>query len=166
MLAIQDRRTVCQVPARARAAVRGVRPEGWRRARLTLPAGSAILRDVNRRLVALRNFLILAAVACLGLVWGEGLGASANALNQIFLVFFLAALVLIGYRYFRENSLKWLVITPLLRGIVIACAVGIVFLVVAGPAVLAGTISTAGVWALIAALGVVIVWIVYRSRRY
>ncbi len=121
---------------------------------------------MNRRLIAIRNFLILAAVASLGLVWGEGLGASANALNQIFLVFFLAALVLIGYRYFRENSLKWLVITPLLRGIVIACAVGIVFLVVAGPAVLAGTISTAGVWALIAALGVVIVWIVYRSRRY
>ncbi len=121
---------------------------------------------MNRRLVAVRNFLILAAVACLGLVWGEGLGASAVALNQIFLVFFLAALALIGYRYFRENSLKWLVIKPLLRAIVIACAVGIVVLVVLGPWVLADAISTAGVWALIAVLGTVIVWIIYRSRRY
>ncbi len=121
---------------------------------------------MNRRLVAIRNFLILAAVACLGLVWGEGLGASAVALNQIFLVLFLTALVLIGYRYFRENSLKWLVIKPLLRGIVIACALGIVFLVAAGPWVLAGTISTAGVWALVVVLGLVIVWIVQRSRRY
>lgn len=121
---------------------------------------------MSRRLVAIRNFLILAAVACLGLVWGEGLGAGANALNQIFLVFFLAALVLIGYRYFRENSLKWLVIKPLLRGVIIVCALGIVFLVAIGPFVLADSLSTAGVWALVIVLGLAIVWIVQRSRRY
>jgi hypothetical protein len=121
---------------------------------------------MNRRLVAIRNFLILAAVACIGLVWGEGLGAGATILNQVFLVLFVAALALMGYRYFRENSLKWLVIKPALRGVIIACAVGIVFLVAAGPALLADSITTAGIWALVAALGMVIVWIVYQSRRY
>lgn len=117
-------------------------------------------------MVAIRNFLILAAVACLGLVWGEGLGAGVVALNQIFLVLVVAALALMGYRYFRENRLKWLVIKPVLRGAIIACGVGILFLVAAGPALLADTISTAGVWALVVALGLVIVWVVYQSRRY
>ncbi len=121
---------------------------------------------MNRRLVGIRNFLILAAVACLGFVWDNGLGAGAVALNQIFLVIVLAALVLMGYRYFRENHLKWLVIKPALRGVVVACAVGIVFLVAVGPVLLADSISTAGVWALVMALGLVIIWIVYRSRRY
>jgi hypothetical protein len=127
---------------------------------------SAILDRMNRRLVAIRNFLILAAVACIGLVWGNGLGAGVVALNQIFLVLVVAAVALMGYRYFRENHLKWLVIKPVLRGVIIACAVGIVFLVVAGPALLADTISTAGVWALVVALSLVVVWIVYQSRRY
>lgn len=117
-------------------------------------------------MVAIRNFLILAAVACLGLVWGEGLGAGVVALNQIVLVLVVAALALMGYRYFRENRLKWLVIKPVLRGAIIACGVGILFLVAAGPALLADTISTAGVWALVVALGLVIVWVVYQSRRY
>jgi hypothetical protein len=53
-----------------------------------------------------------------------------------------------------------------LRGVIIVCAAGIVFLVAAGPALLADTISTAGVWALVVALSLVIVWIVYQSRRY
>ena len=127
---------------------------------------SAILDRMNRRLVAIRNFLILAAVACIGLVWGNGLGAGVVALNQIFLVLVVAAVALMGYRYFRENHLKWLVIKPVLRGVIIVCAVGIVFLVAAGPALLADTISTAGVWALVVALSLVVVWIVYQSRRY
>ena len=127
---------------------------------------SAILDRMNRRLVAIRNFLILAAVACIGLVWGNGLGAGVVALNQIFLVLVVAAVALMGYRYFRENHLKWLVIKPVLRGVIIACAVGIVFLVAAGPALLADTLSTAGVWALVVALSLVVVWIVYQSRRY
>lgn len=121
---------------------------------------------MNRRLVAIRNFLILGAVACLGFVWDSGLGAGVVALNQIFLVIVLAALALMGYRYFRENHLKWLVIKPALRGVVVACGIGIVFLVAAGPVLLADRISTAGVWALVLVLGLVIVWIVYKSRRY
>lgn len=120
----------------------------------------------HRRIVAVRNFVILAAVACIGFVWGDGLGAGAAFLNQVFLVLVLAALVLMGYRYFRENKLKWLVIKPALRGVIIACAVGIVFLVVAGPALLADSISTAGIWALVIALSLVVVWIVSQSRRY
>jgi amino acid transporter len=121
---------------------------------------------VKRRMVAIRNFLILAVVASLGLVWSDGLGASETALSQIMLVLFLAALALMAYRYFRENRLKWLVIKPWLRGVIIACAVGIVFLVAAGPALLADTISTGGVFLLVAALVLIIVWIVYQSRRY
>lgn len=121
---------------------------------------------MNRRLLALRNFAILAAVASLGLVWGDGLGASARALNQLFLVLFLAAVVLIGFRYFRENKLKWLVIKPWLRGVIIACAAGIVFLVAAGPALLGDSLGTTGIWASVAVLGLVIGWIVYQSRKY
>ena len=121
---------------------------------------------VNRRLVAIRNFLILGAIAALGVVFNEGLGATATAINQIFLVVFLAFLVLMGYRYFHENRLKWLVIKPVLRGVIIICAAGIVILVAAGPTLFADRISTAGVWALAAALGLVIVWIVHQSRRY
>lgn len=120
---------------------------------------------MNRRLVAIRNFLILAAVACLGLVWGDGLGASATALNQIFLVLFLAALILIGYRYFRENRLKWLVIRPWARGVIIVCAAALVALVALGPTLLDGVISSGALWAVIAILGLVIGWIVYQSRR-
>jgi hypothetical protein len=117
-------------------------------------------------MVAIRNFLILAAVASLGLVWSEGLGASEAALSQIMLVLFVAVLALLGYRYFRENQLKWLVIKPWLRGVIIACAVGIVFLVAAGPALLADRISTGGLVLLVAVLVLIIVWIVYQSRRY
>jgi hypothetical protein len=121
---------------------------------------------VKRKVVAIRNFLILAAIASLGVVFDRGLGATAVAVNQIFLVVFLAVVILMGYQYFRENRLKWLVIRPVLRGVIIACAVGIVVLVAAGPTLLADRISYAGVWALAAALGLVIVWIVSRSRRY
>lgn len=121
---------------------------------------------MNRRLVAIRNFVILGAIACIGFVWDEGLGAGVVTLNQIFLVVVLAALALMGYRYFRENKLKWLVIKPALRGVIIACALGIVFLVAAGPALLADTIGGLGVVALVLALSLLIVWIVYQSRRY
>lgn len=121
---------------------------------------------MNRRLVGIRNFLILAAISALGLVWGDGLGATATLLNQIFLVLFLAVLVLMAYRYFRENRLKWLVIKPALRAVIVVCGAAIVFLVVAGPWVLDNRISMAGIWALVAALGLIIGWIVYQSRRY
>ena len=120
---------------------------------------------MNRRLVAIRNFLILAAIAALGVVFDRGLGATRTAINQIFLVVFLAFLVLIGYRYFRENRLKWLVIKPALRAVIIVCAVAIVAIVVLA-VFFADRISYAGVWALAAALGLVIVWIVSQSRRY
>lgn len=110
--------------------------------------------------------MILAAVSALGLVSDSGLGATATLLNQIFLVIFLAALALLGYRYFRENRLKWLVIKPALRAVIVLCAAGIVFLVLAGPSLIADRISLAGIWALAAALGLVIIWIVYQSRRY
>lgn len=121
---------------------------------------------MNRKLVAIRNFVILGAIAALGVVFSEGLGATATAVNQIFLVVFLAFLVLMGYRYFRENRLKWLVIKPALRVVIIVCAAAIVFLVALGPTLLADRISTAGIWALAAALGLVIVWIIHQSRRY
>ncbi len=117
-------------------------------------------------MAAIRNFLILAAVSSIGLVWSEGLGATSVALNQVILVVFLAVLALMGYRYFRENQLKWLVIKPWLRGVVVVCAAAIVFLVAAGPTLLSDRISGGALVALVAALGLVIVWIVYQSRRF
>ena len=136
----------------------------------TAADGRAVICDPfrmrRRRLDAVRNFLILVAISSLGVIWGDGFGAAATLVNQIALVLFLAFLVVVGYRYFRENQLKWLVIKPALRAVIIACAAGIVFLVAAGPALLADRISLAGVWALIAVLGLVILWIIVQSRKY
>lgn len=119
---------------------------------------------VNR--VGVRNFLIIAGIAGLGVIWQEGFGTLAVGAEQIFLVLFVFGLVAFAYNYFRQNELAWLVLKSWQRTLIIVCGVGIAFLVIAGFPLLGDRLSPIGVLALIAALVLVIVWVVKESRRF
>lgn len=119
---------------------------------------------VNR--VGVRNFLIIAGIAGLGVIWQEGFGTLAVGAEQIFLVLFVFGLVAFAYNYFRQHELAWLVLKSWQRTLIIVCGVGIAFLVIAGFPLLGGILSPLGVLALIAALVLVIVWVVRESRRF
>ena len=56
--------------------------------------------------------MIIAGIAGIVLVWQEGFGALAISAERIILVLFVAALVVFGYNYFRQNQLAWLVLKP------------------------------------------------------
>ena len=116
--------------------------------------------------VGLRNFAIIAAIAGLVFVSQEGFGAAAFSTNLIIQVIFVAALISFGYNYFRQNQLAWLVLKPWQRNVIIACAIGIAFLLIAGFPLLSDRLTPLGVVALIAALVLVIVWVVRESRRF
>lgn len=118
------------------------------------------------RATALRNGVIIVAVAGLFTFLGDGLDLTAGAVNQLVMIAFVVGLGLLGYSYFRENRLKWLVIKKPLRAVIIACAAAIVALLVLGPVLLDGVLSPSARLALVAALGLVIGWIVMQSRRY
>ncbi len=116
--------------------------------------------------IGVRNFLIIAGIAGLGVIWQEGFGTLAVGAEQIFLVLFVFGLVAFAYNYFRQNELAWLVLKSWQRTTIIVCGVGIAFLVIAGFPLLGDTLSPLGVLALIAALVLVIVWVVRESRRF
>ncbi len=116
--------------------------------------------------IAVRNAAIVAAVAGLVFVSQEGFGASANSLGLIIQVIFVAALVSFAYNYFRRNQLAWLVLKPWQRNVVIACTTAIVLLLFLGFPLLGDRLTPLGVLALIAALVLVIVWVVRESRRF
>ena len=82
--------------------------------------------------VGVRNFLIIAALAGLVFVSQEGFGATAGSLGLIIQVLFVAALIVFGYNYFRQNELAWLVLKPWQRYVIIACGIGIAFLLIGG----------------------------------
>ena len=114
--------------------------------------------------VAVRNFLIIAAIAALGVVWREGFSAIAVSANQVITVIFVAVLALFGYSYFRQNRLAWLVLRPWQRTVIIASGVAILALVIGYPWA-SERLTAAGFFALLAALALLIVWIVRESRR-
>jgi len=116
--------------------------------------------------IGVRNFLIIAGIAALGVIWQEGFGTLAVGAEQIFLVLFVFGIIAFGYNYFRQNELAWLVLKPWQRITIVVCAVGIAFLVIAGFPLLGDRLSPLGVLALIAALVLVIVWVVRESRRF
>jgi hypothetical protein len=116
--------------------------------------------------VGVRNFLIIAALAGVGVVWQRGFDAIAISAGQIITVLFVAALVAFGIGYFRQNRLAWLVLKPWQRVVVIVAGAGIAFLVVAGFTLLGDRLTPLGVLALIAALVLLILWIVRESRRF
>jgi len=114
--------------------------------------------------VAVRNFLIIAAIAGLGVVWREGFSAIAVSANQVITVIFVAVLALFGYSYFRQNRLAWLVLKPWQRTVIIAAGIAIVALVIGYPWA-TERLTAAGFFALLAALALLIVWVVRESRR-
>lgn len=116
--------------------------------------------------VGVRNFVIIAAIAGLVFVSQEGFGAVAVSSELIIQVLFVAALIAFGYNYFRQNELAWLVLKPWQRYLIIACAIGIAFLLIAGFPLLGDRLTPLGVIALAAVLALVIVWVVRESRRF
>ena len=96
----------------------------------------------------------------------RGFAALAISANLVISIIFVAALIAFGYRYFRENRLAWLVLKPWQRVTIILCGAGIIFLLVAGFPLLGPRVSDLGVIALIAALALVIVWVIKESRRF
>jgi cbb3-type cytochrome oxidase subunit 3 len=116
--------------------------------------------------VGLRNFLIIAAIAGIALVWEKGFTALAVSANQVITVLFVAAIVAFAYGYFRQNRLAWLVLKPWQRVVVIVAGAGVAFLLVAGFSLLGDRLSSLGVIALIAVLVLIIAWVVRESRRF
>ena len=116
--------------------------------------------------VGVRNFVIIAAIAGLVFVSQEGFGAVAVSSELIIQVLFVAALIAFGYNYFRQNELAWLVLKPWQRYVIIACALGIAFLLIGGFPLLGDRLTPLGVIALAAVLALVIVWVVRESRRF
>jgi hypothetical protein len=116
--------------------------------------------------VGVRNFLIIAAIAGVGLLWEKGFSAIAISANQIISVLFVAAMAAFAYGYFRQNRLAWLVMKRWQRVVIIVAGAGIAFLVVFGFSLLEDRLSTLGVIALIAALVLLIVWVLRESRRF
>ena len=114
----------------------------------------------------IRNLVIMLALAGLVFVSERTFLTVAISLNRIITVLFLAAIVVFAYQYFRANELAWYVIPSWQRKVIIACGVGIAVLVLVGFQLLAPTITTLGVLALIGVLAVVIVWIIRESRRF
>ena len=116
--------------------------------------------------VGVRNFLIIAGIAALVFVSQEGFGATAGSAQLIIQILFVAALLVFGYNYFRQNELAWLVLKPWQRYVIIACGIGIAVLLIAGFPLLDDRLTPLGVLALIAVLVLVIVWVVRESRRF
>jgi hypothetical protein len=115
---------------------------------------------------AVRNIVIMLALAALVFVSRRTFLAVAFSINRIIQVLFLAAIIAFAYQYFRANELAWYVIPSWQRKVIIACGAGIVLLVLFGFPLLAPIITTLGVLALIAVLAVVIIWIIRESRRF
>jgi hypothetical protein len=116
--------------------------------------------------VGIRNFLIIAAIAGVALVWEKGFSSIAVSANQIITIIFVAAMIAFAYNYFRQNKLAWLVMKPWMRVVIIVAGLGIAFLIVAGFELFSDRLSPLGVLALIIALGLLIVWVLRESRRF
>lgn len=121
---------------------------------------------MNINWTGVRNGAIIAGLAAVVLVWQEGFGEIAGSANLILSVLFVAALIGFGVNYFRQNTLAWLVLKTWQRVVIIACAVGIVLLLLVGFPLLGDRFTPLGIIALIAALVLVIVWVVRESRRF
>lgn len=120
----------------------------------------------DSRMTGVRNAGIIVGLAVAFSFLGDGLSLTGELVGALVRIAFFTGLVIIGIRYFRDNQLKWLVIKKPLRGVIIVCAVVIGLLLLLGPTLLGGVMSTEAMWALALVLGLVIAWIVVQSRRY
>lgn len=114
----------------------------------------------------IRNAIIIFGLAALGVAWQRAFTIIAVSASQVLSVLFVVAMLAAGYAYFRQNRLAWLVLKPWQRAAVVVSALAIAFLVVAGYPLLADRITPLGYLALIAALVLVIWWVIRDSRRF
>lgn len=115
--------------------------------------------------VAIRNTIIILGLAVLVVWWDRAFSVVLGTMSQVISVLFVVAILAAGVAYFRRNPLAWLVMKPWQRFVVVAAAVGIAFLLIAGYPLLADRITPFGYIALIAALGLLIWWVIRDSRR-
>jgi hypothetical protein len=115
--------------------------------------------------VGVRNAVIILGLAALAVWWERAFAVALGTISQIISVLFVVVILAAGVAYFRRNPLAWLVMKPWQRVIVVVAALGIAFLLVAGYPLLADRITPFGYIALIAALGLLIWWIIRSSRR-
>lgn len=113
----------------------------------------------------IRNAIIIFGLAALGVVFERGFSAVAVSASQVISVLFVVAMLAAGVAYFRRTPLAWLALKPWQRVVVVVAALAIAFLVVAGYPLLADRITPLGFLALIAALALLIWWIIRSSRR-
>ena len=115
--------------------------------------------------VAVRNAIIIFGLAALMVVWERAFSIAFATITQVISVLFVVAILAAGAAYFRRNQLAWLVIRPWKRVVMVAAALGIAFLLVAGYPLLADRITPLGYFALIVALGLLVWRIIRDSRR-
>ncbi len=115
--------------------------------------------------VGVRNAAIILGIAALAVVWQSGFAAIANAASLIILVLFVAAIAVFGINYFRRNELAWLVLKPWQRVTIIVAAILIGALIIGFPW-LSVPLTPLGAIALIAALVLLIIWVIRESRRF
>jgi hypothetical protein len=112
-----------------------------------------------------RNAIIIFGIAALGVVFSRLFAAVVVTGSQIISVLFVIAILAAGVAYFRRTPLAWLALKPWQRVVVVTAALAIAFLVLAGYPLVSDRITPLGFLALIAALGLLIWWIVRSSRR-
>lgn len=115
--------------------------------------------------VAVRNAVIIFGLAALVVWWERAFTVALGTISQIISVLFVIAILAAGVGYFRRNPLAWLVMKPWQRVVVVVAALGIAFMLIAGYPLLADRITPFGYIALLAALGLLIWWIIRDSRR-
>jgi hypothetical protein len=115
--------------------------------------------------VGVRNAAIIFGIAALAVVWQSGFAAIANAASLIILVLFVAAIAVFGINYFRRNELAWLVLKRWQRVTIIVAGILIGALIIGFPW-LSEPLTPLGVVALIAALVLLIIWVIRESRRF
>lgn len=113
----------------------------------------------------IRNVAIVLAIAGLALVWQTGFGESTALIQRVIGIAFILLIGYAVYRYFSENRLAWYAIPRVQRHVFVACLVGTVALLLVGVDLLGPVIGTFGVILLIAAMVLVMIWIVRESRR-
>lgn len=115
--------------------------------------------------VGVRNAAIILGIAALAVVFQEQFDALADAAGLIILVLFVAAIAAFSINYFRRNELAWLVLKRWQRVAIIGAGVLIAVLIIGFPW-LSEPLTPLGAIALVAALVLLIVWIVRESRRF
>ena len=112
-----------------------------------------------------RNALIILGIAALAVVWQRAFSITLFAVSWVISILFVVAIAAAAITYFRRKPLAWLVLRPWQRVVVVLAGAAIAFLVVAGYPLLADRITPLGWLALIAALVLVIWWVMRSSRR-